>query len=224
VNPDELTGRARTHVIEMTAPPCVLHTDVVTPFLSMQRAAQKAGFDLKAVSSFRDFDRQLTIWNGKFSGVKPTYNVGGLPLDVLKMSPSDRVSAILLWSALPGASRHHWGTDVDLIDANSISQGFQVQLIAAEFAAGGPFAALSRWLERHAARYGFFRPFRGVLSGVQPEPWHYSFAPVAERARRSLTPEVLRTALTQAPLLGREQVLDQIESLHARYVAAIDWP
>jgi LAS superfamily LD-carboxypeptidase LdcB len=208
----------------MTAPPCVLHTDVVTPFLSMQRAAQKAGFDLKAVSSFRDFDRQLTIWNGKFSGVKPTYDVGGLPLDVLKMSPSDRVSAILLWSALPGASRHHWGTDVDLIDANSISQGFQVQLIAAEFAAGGPFAALSRWLERHAAKYGFFRPFRGVLSGVQPEPWHYSFAPVAERARRSLTPEVLRTALTQAPLLGREQVLDQIESLHARYVAAIDWP
>ena len=224
MNPLELTGRARTHVVQLTEPSCVLHAAVATPFLSMRRAAQKAGFDLEAVSSFRDFDRQLAIWNGKFSGVKPAYDVQGLPLDLLTLSAADRVAAILLWSALPGASRHHWGTDVDLVDANAISQGFQVRLTLDEFAPGGPFAALSQWLESHAAKYGFFRPFRGVLSGVQPEPWHYSFAPVAERARRALTPEVLRTALTQAPLLGQEQVLDRLEALHARYVAAIDWP
>jgi LAS superfamily LD-carboxypeptidase LdcB len=224
VNPDELTGRARTHVVELAVPPCILHAQVAAPFLSMRGAARAAGFDLTAVSSFRDFDRQIAIWNGKFSGEKPTYDAHGLPLDVLTLSPTERVAAILLWSALPGASRHHWGTDVDLIDAHAIAPGFRVELTGDEFAAGGPFAELSQWLERHAAKYGFFRPYQGVLSGVRPEPWHYSFAPDAAQARRALTPDVLRNVLAAAPLLGREQVLDQIDVLHARYVAAIDWP
>ncbi len=67
-------------------------------------------------------------------------------------------------------------------------------------------------------------PFSGVRSGVQPEPWHFSFAPVAEEARRRLTPQVLRTALADAPLLGKQAVLESLEELHARYVAAIDLP
>jgi hypothetical protein len=79
-------------------------------------------------------------------------------------------------------------------------------------------------LDANAARFGFFRPFRGVLSGVQPEPWHYSFAPVAENARRDLTPEVLRSALASAALLGKQQVLAQLDELHARFVTSIDWP
>ena len=98
----------------------------------------------------------------------------------------------LLWSALPGASRHHWGTDVDVIDARATAPGYRVQLTPEEYAPGGPFAPLGEWLEANAARFGFFRPFRGVLSGVQPEPWHFSFAPVAENARRALSPAVLQ--------------------------------
>jgi hypothetical protein len=35
---------------------------------------------------------------------------------------------------------------------------------------------------------------------------------------------VLREAITAAPLLGKEQVLERLDALHARYVAAIDWP
>jgi hypothetical protein len=79
-------------------------------------------------------------------------------------------------------------------------------------------------LEANAPRFGFFRPFRGVLSGVQPEPWHYSFAPVAESARRNLTPSVLRRVIAAAPLLGKGEVLERLDELHARYVAGIDWP
>jgi hypothetical protein len=79
-------------------------------------------------------------------------------------------------------------------------------------------------LEQNAPRFGFFRPFRGVLSGVQPEPWHFSFAPLAESARRALTCAVLREALKDAPLLGRDCVLAELDELHARYVTRIDWP
>ncbi len=87
-----------------------------------------------------------------------------------------------------------------------------------------PRAGFSAWLEEHAARFGFFRPFRGRLSGVQPEPWHYSFAPVAEIARRELSAGVLADALAGAPLEGKVEVMERLDELHARYVAAIDWP
>jgi LAS superfamily LD-carboxypeptidase LdcB len=224
LNPLELTGRARTHAAAITEPVCTLHVHAAAPFLSLRRAALRAGFDLTPVSSFRDFEHQLSIWNAKFSGKRPLYDAAGRALDAAQLSPAERVEAILRWSALPGASRHHWGTDLDLIDAKAIQPGYRVQLTAAEFSPTGPFARLAEWLETHAARFGFFRPYRGVLSGVQAEPWHYSFAPLAEPARRSLTPSVLQSALAAAALLGKEPVLERLDELHSRYVAAIDWP
>jgi LAS superfamily LD-carboxypeptidase LdcB len=201
-----------------------VHVHALTPFSNLRRAALAAGFDLAPVSSFRDFDRQLSIWNAKFSGDRPLFDAAGRSLDAAQLTPSERIDAILRWSALPGASRHHWGTDLDLVDANAIAPGYRVQLTAEEFSAAGPFGPVAEWLEMHAARFGFFRPFRGVLSGVQAEPWHYSFAPVAETARRALSPSVLQGALASAPLMGKDQVMERLEELHARYVVAIDWP
>jgi LAS superfamily LD-carboxypeptidase LdcB len=223
VTPAELTGRSRAHIVALDDPACALHLHVAQPFLGLRRAARAAGFALEAVSAFRDFDRQISIWNRKFRGEKPLYDAQGAPLDALALPPALRISAILLWSALPGASRHHWGTDLDLVDA-ATPPGLKAELSAAEFAPGGPFAAFSAWLEEHAARFGFFRPFRGRLSGVQPEPWHYSFAPVAEIARRKLSPGVLADALAVAPLEGKAEVMERLDELHARYVTAIDWP
>jgi len=39
-----------------------------------------------------------------------------------------------------------------------------------------------------------------------------------------LKPAVLRETLEGATLSGKEQVLERLDELHARYVAAIDWP
>jgi LAS superfamily LD-carboxypeptidase LdcB len=224
VNPQELTGIARTHIEAVAEPPCHLHRDAVTSFMGLRRAAAAAGLDLIAQSGFRDFARQLAIWNGKFSGERPLNDAAGRPLKAAALPPAERIQAILLWSALPGASRHHWGTDVDLIDGRVVAGGYRAQLIPEEFSPGGPFADLAVWLEAYAPRFGFFRPFRGIRSGVRPEPWHYSFAPVAEPARKRLTVGVLRAALEAAPLEGRSEVLMHIEELHQRYVVRIDWP
>jgi LAS superfamily LD-carboxypeptidase LdcB len=224
VNDGELTGRVRTHIADLEEPRCALHAHVAAPFLNLRRAALGDGFDLVPVSSFRDFSRQLSIWNAKFSGQKPLLDAAGQVLDSGELSPRERIEAILLWSALPGASRHHWGTDIDIADGNAGPPGYRPQLTPEEFAPAGPFAPLAEWLEVNAARFGFFRPFRGVLSGVQPEPWHFSFAPVAESARRGLSVAVLREAIAAAPLLGKVEVLEQLDELHARYVTKIDWP
>jgi LAS superfamily LD-carboxypeptidase LdcB len=224
VNHEELTGRTRTHIAEVADPACLLHAQAVRPFLNMRRAALKDGIDLAPLSGFRDFDRQLTLWNGKFSGARPMYDAVGGKLDPAALAPWERIEAILLWSALPGASRHHWGTDIDLVDGSTSAEGHGDKLTRAAFAPGGPCARLDEWLEGNAARFGFFRPFQGMRSGVQPEPWHVSFAPIAEKARGCLNLRVLQTAIEAAPLLGKEAVLQHLPELHARYVAAIDLP
>lgn len=224
MNEEELTGRASTHIASVADPQCLLHAQTVAPFLNLRRAAAADGIDLEPLSSFRGFDRQLAIWNGKFSGERPLLDAGGALLDAGAMSPQERVDAILLWSALPGASRHHWGTDLDVVDRNAATPGCPIKLTRDEFATGGPFAALDRWLEIRAPQFGFFRPFKGERSGVQAEPWHLSFAPIADKARRLLSPAVLRTAILSAPLKGKEAVLERLEELYERYVARIDLP
>jgi LAS superfamily LD-carboxypeptidase LdcB len=224
VNEGELTGQVRTHIADVADPDCLLHAHAVRPFLNLRRAALADAIDLTPMSSFRDFDRQLAIWNGKWSGARPLYDAAGGKLDAAELAPEERVEAILLWSALPGASRHHWGTDVDLIDGNASAHGYPDKLTREAFAPGGPFARLDEWLEINAPRFGFFRPFKGVRSGVQAEPWHLSFAPIAENARQALSPAVLQAAIRAAPLEGKEIVLARLEELHARYVAAIDLP
>jgi LAS superfamily LD-carboxypeptidase LdcB len=224
VNAEELTGRARTHVSELPELQRRLHAQVIIPFNGLRREAQAAGFDLYPWSAFRDFERQLAIWNAKYSGERPLDGENGQTLSAAQLTPEQRIAAILRWSALPGASRHHWGTDLDLVDRAAIPPGYRVRLVPEEFADGGPFAALGAWLEEHAPRFGFFRPFRGIRSGVQAEPWHFSFAPLAEPARRALSPALLRATIAAAELAGKDHVLAQIDALHARYVATIDWP
>jgi LAS superfamily LD-carboxypeptidase LdcB len=194
VTPAELTGRARGHVAELDVPRCVLHAAVRTPFLRMREAAAGAGFDLVPQSAYRDFDRQLRIWNAKFNGEAVINDRSGRPIEALALTPSQRVDAILIWSALPGASRHHWGTDLDLIDRAALSPDYRIELVAEEYGPSGPFGPLSAWLEAHAARFGFFRPYRGVLSGVQPEAWHFRAG-----AARAARPRFTRCARERPP-------------------------
>src|SRR3982751_1562201 len=106
---DQLTGRARNHLSELTDPPGALHNEVVAPYLAMRAAAAADGIDLTAFSSFRDFDRQLAIWNGKFGGERPMQDRAGRPLNPLSLAPADRVNAILWWSALPRSEERRVG-------------------------------------------------------------------------------------------------------------------
>jgi LAS superfamily LD-carboxypeptidase LdcB len=225
-NPDfsleELTGRTSAHVREVPGSGCVLHREVVTPFLALRAAAAADGIELVAVSSFRDFDRQLGIWNGKYRGQRPMQDRAGRTVDALALPPDQRVAAILWWSALPGASRHHWGTDFDCIDANALAAGYKPQLVPAEYAPGGPFASLAAWLDVRMHAFGFYRPYTTDRGGVQPEPWHLSYAPVAARAERALSTARLREVLATAEIDGKAEVLATLDSVVANYVVNVD--
>ncbi|MET0293284.1 MAG: M15 family metallopeptidase [Steroidobacteraceae bacterium] len=222
LTPQELTGRARTHLVTLTDPPCTLHRDVVGPFLALRAAAADAGIDLLPASSFRDFDRQLAIWNAKCRGERDLYDRNGDLLDHASLGQDELVSAILVWSALPGASRHHWGSEIDVYDGHAVAQGEKIDLMPAEYAPGGKFERLGAWLDARLTEFGFYRPYATERGGVQPEPWHISHVATATAALAALTPAVLRDALDGAGLGGAEIVTARLPEIFDRYVVNVE--
>jgi LAS superfamily LD-carboxypeptidase LdcB len=221
---DQLTGRSREHLSDVADPACTLHKRVVSPFLTLRAAAAADGIDLVAFSSFRDFDRQLAIWNGKFRGERPLLDRAGQPLEAARLTPVERVQAILWWSALPGTSRHHWGTDFDVVDAAAVPPGYKLRVVPDEYREGGPFHRLTTWLDRHMHAFGFYRPYTTDRGGVSPEPWHLSYAPVATVAAAELSVDGLRAVLESAAIEGRTEVLASLARNHSNYVVNVDPP
>jgi LAS superfamily LD-carboxypeptidase LdcB len=221
---EELTGRSRTHLSALSDSGVAFHKSVRVPFLAMCAAAAPSGIDLVAVSAFRDFDRQLAIWNAKFRGERPILDRDGRALDTVSMSEADRVEAILWWSALPGASRHHWGTDFDVMDRAVVPEGYKPGLVPQEYGPLGPFHRLTTWLDEHMHAFGFFRPYATDRGGVQPEPWHLSYAPLARHAARELTAQRLRNVLENSTIEGKREVLAALDRQFANYVVNVDAP
>jgi len=224
LSPEQLTGRVRSHVVELRELRCSLHPAAAEAFRGLRAQAAKSGIDLWPASSFRDFERQLAIWNDKFLGRRPLLDAAGQPLDYASLDDGQRIQAILIWSALPGASRHHWGTEIDVIDRAALPPGQQPQIVRQEYATGGVFEKLGGWLSRHGARFGFFQPYDIDRGGVQPEPWHLSFAPVSVPALSGLTVAVLQDALGEVDLAGGSVVRRELADLHRRYVASVAAP
>jgi LAS superfamily LD-carboxypeptidase LdcB len=224
MNELELTGRARTHVVELLQPRCVLHYEAAASFLAMRDAAADDGIDLAARSGFRDFDTQMLIWNRKWAGEKPLYDRNNQLIERAALADSEAVDAILCWSAIPGGSRHHWGSDIDVIDAATVPEGYTVQLVPAEYASDGIFARLSAWLDANMSRFGFFRPYRMDRGGVSPEPWHLSYAPVSVPALESLSLSMLRQVIDASPIAGKPHVLARLPEIYTRFMLTIDGP
>ncbi len=199
---------------------CRLHPETLAAVLDLRARAANFGFDLRIASSFRSFERQLLIWNNKALGLRPVLDSSGAPLDIHGLTERDKVFAILRWSALPGASRHHWGTDLDVYGAVNVNPDYQVQLTLAETQEGGPFADFHRWLDTELQQRGtpFYRPYAQDCGGIAPEPWHLSYAPLAKNYAQIFTCDILREQLELAPLQLKETVLAHLDEIFQRFI------
>ena len=145
------------------------------------------------------------------------------------MSPEEIVFAILRWSALPGGSRHHWGTDFDVIDAAAVPEDFRVQLTPEEVADRGVFGPFHCWLDERIAEgksYGLFRPYAVDRGGVAPERWHLSYAPRAREFQDLLTEQALLEKILSCEqtqgLTLTECICDQMPEIFPRFIAVPD--
>ncbi|WP_439133237.1 M15 family metallopeptidase [Pseudomaricurvus sp.] len=186
----EMTGQTEAHLVSCRsrassgAAELLIHKDAFEPLERLRNKASEAGFELAIASSFRNFDRQQRIWQEKAAGKRPVYSVDNRLLDTADLSDEELLWSILRWSALPGTSRHHWGSDLDVYDAAAVPTDYRLQLVPQEYEPGGPFADFRQWLDGLIANdeaEGFFHPYAQDTGGVAPEPWHISYRPVAER-------------------------------------------
>jgi len=224
LNEFELTGRANTHVVPRRDLAATMHRDAVEPYLAMKSHAMLDGIYIEIVSAFRDLESQQKIWDRKFRGEYPLYDMQGNVRDHAGLTEDELVDAIICWSAVPGASRHHWGSEIDVIDLAAMPEGYRVRLVPEEVQVGGVFYALHQWLDANMARFGFFRPYHTDRGGVHPEPWHLSYAPVSTIALDLLTPQVVEAAVRASDMLGKTAVLERLCDIYPRYVANVDAP
>ena len=137
-------------------------------FVAMREAALKEGIKIEIVSAYRSYERQKFIWNRKFYSNAEK-----------GISPNENIKKIIEYSTLPGTSRHHWGTDIDIIDGKKPKEGDL--LLEEKFHGNGPYVKLREWMEKNAIRFGFYLPYTDSpkREGFYYEPWHYSFAPLS---------------------------------------------
>ncbi|MEQ9424962.1 MAG: M15 family metallopeptidase [Cyclobacteriaceae bacterium] len=160
-------------------------------YSEMSSEASKAGIELFSVSSYRSFLDQKRIWDGKFE----RFTKQGL-------SPIDTVYKIIEYSTIPGTSRHHWGTDIDIIDGSKNVAGDR--LLAPLFHNDGPYVDLKNWLNENASVYDFLEVYSNDpdRKGFKYEPWHFSYAPIGKKILKSYTEIDFEAFLGGLDILG----------------------
>ncbi len=221
LTPRQLTGLDAPELVE-AEPGRFLQPAVAAAYQAMQQAAAADRIALRIASGWRDFSRQQAIFKAKLNGDRPVYDAAQQVITLNGMSLAAKLHAIMLYSALPGASRHHWGTDLDVWDQAAVPDDYVLQLSAAEYAPDGPFARLSAWLSQHAGRFGFFRPYRSFRGGVAIEPWHLSYRPLASQYLQQLTLPVLQAAMLESKLAEPDEIAAMLPDLYQRYICNID--
>lgn len=141
-----------------------LREEAQLSFKKMQDAALKDGISIGAISSYRSFEHQKRIWERKFKSNKAK-----------GLSNHDNIKKIIEYSTIPGTSRHHWGTDIDIYQTN-VKQPKNV-LLPKNYHHNGPYCKLKEWMDANASTYGFYLVYTDNANrkGFKYEPWHYSY-------------------------------------------------
>ena len=147
-----------------------MRRDAYDAFLKMTTKAQESGIVLTIRSAARNFDYQKGIWERKWTGVTKLSDGTDVSKDIKE--PIDKALKILEYSSMPGTSRHHWGTDIDLNSFNN------------KYFESGKGKKIYDWLTSNASSFGFCQPYTPKGDhrphGYNEEKWHWSYQPVSQ--------------------------------------------
>ncbi len=204
----QLTGQSTDHLNEKNYG---LIEEVALAFEKMKQAAAEDGIQIKIVSSSRSFERQLAIWNAKY-----------IQNEENGLDPIENIRKIIEYSTIPGTSRHHWGTELDLIDAEPLVEGDV--LLAHLFEEKGPYVSFKKWMDMNSKSFGFYLVYTNNIErkGFEYEPWHYSFAPLSKPYLEEYLKINLDSLLSDKKILGKEYFTQEfIENYVKDYVLDI---
>lgn len=193
ISENELLGKGNPVLTSGTG--YKLRPDAASAFERLKAAALKDKIQVKVVSSYRNYAHQNSIWERKYN----RFRKSGL-------SPTQAIQKIITYSTIPGTSRHHWGTDIDLIDGRPKVTGDV--LVPSKFHGTGPFCKFKEWMDVHANSFGFYLVYtdRKDRKGFKYEPWHYSYAPLSIPYLKSYKELDIKTILQENKLLGSEHL------------------
>jgi hypothetical protein len=148
-----------------------MHYEAFEAFRAMYYFAQSEWIRLVIVSATRDFSHQKAIWEWKWHTERHRFP-----------DPVSRARFILRYSSMPGTSRHHWGTDIDL---NSLKNSYFTS---------GEGRRVYRWLCENANRFGYYQVYTEKSdtrpTGYEKENWHWSYIPIAGEMLKSYVEKV----------------------------------
>lgn len=160
-NPSETDGFSKVPE-EMCSKAMYVQSEVLASFVKMREAAAKEGVNLFIVSGTRTFNDQKAIWNRKWNLLISTNK------DSMAVA-----NEILKFSSMPGTSRHHWGTDIDLVSVDPT------------YFDNGQGKKIYEWLISHAREYGFCQVYSNKeetgRTGYSMEKWHWSYMPISQK-------------------------------------------
>ncbi|MAZ65757.1 MAG: peptidase M15 [Kangiellaceae bacterium] len=196
----------------------LVHPAVAGDLEALFSTAKDAGFSLKIVSGYRSFERQALIWRAKCFGERTVLDHDDAPVDLDRLTPIEIIEAVCLWSAIPGASRHHWGTDFDVIPENLLPQGYKLQLTASEYGENGPFYPFAQWLATYLPSSAFFKPYAVFRGGVGEEPWHISHQQAANEAQQRWKKNTFFELIKNKEIAFYQEIIQNFSSLYRRFV------
>lgn len=171
-----------------------LEVNTYKAFKKMEAAAKRDGIYLKIVSAYRGFERQKLIWNNKYEKFTNDFS----------LEPEKAISEIIRFSTVPGTSRHHWGTDIDIIDGNFPDE--ENVLVSEKFKKDGLFYKVKNWLDNNSENFGFYLTYTNDKNrkGFEFEPWHYSYKPVSVKYYRALIKTDLKKIIKGLDINGSD--------------------
>lgn len=207
-----LMGIDDSHIIGDTIK---LEQNTLYAFNKMHEAALEDGIDIKIVSGFRDFERQMLIWNNKYKKYTAEY----------KLSPTKAIEEIIRFSTIPGTSRHHWGTEIDIIDASDEKYKDEEDVLLTEKYENGIFTKLKRWMDVNSERFGFYLTYVNdkKRKGFEYEPWHYSYKPVSVELLNIFISNDIGSIISTTSMEGKEFISkDFIQKYIDEYVKGVN--
>jgi hypothetical protein len=213
INFEQLTGRTDDHIHYLDHQShCGLHPDIIKDFNELKIALAKENIQLAICSGFRSFEQQEIIWNEKVEGKRPLLDRNENILDPKLLTNEEILSHILNWSTIPGTSRHHWGTDIDLFDLNPyVENKNKLKLENSEYIAG-PNSKFNQVMETKFLtqdEFPFFRPY--LEEDKRFELWHYSHQKMAQNFRSAYTFKVFKSNIKNSNFYLKDLIEKKLE-------------